>query len=324
MTKHPLRTLALLLVVSAPAFAHGHFNRFVVFGDSLSDPGNLFFITGQVSEAPFSPVLSAPYDEGPGHHFSNGPTWIERLARELGTPDSGRPALVKPGVNTNYAVGGARARPTAPPLPTFDLGAQVAIFLSDFHGHAPAHSTYAIWIGANDLDDAVTALSTDPTGATSSQIIQAAVGALGDNIQALWSAGARSFLIVNAPDLGLTPALLSRGPTAAAAGTQLSTAYNAGMAQLLTQLRVLPQIKFATLDTFDLLNDIVANPATFRIKDAQNPCLTFFVIENAICARPDDHLFWDALHPTASGHGIIEDAAEQALRHARAADVEAQ
>ena len=147
-----VNAVALIAVFSAPAYAGGS-NRFVVFGDSLSDPGNFFIEYAQVSTPPYEPVPSAPYDIH-GHHFSNGPTWIEQLADELDTRESGRPALERPGVYTNYAMGRARARPNAPAFPAFDLSTQVGLFLNDFGGQAPAHATYVIWIGANDLDDA--------------------------------------------------------------------------------------------------------------------------------------------------------------------------
>jgi hypothetical protein len=76
-----VNAVALLAVFSAPAYAGGS-HRFVVFGDSLSNPGNFFIEYGQVSKAPYQPVPSSPYDIH-GHHFSNGPTWIEQLADEL-------------------------------------------------------------------------------------------------------------------------------------------------------------------------------------------------------------------------------------------------
>ena len=65
-------------------------------------------------------------------------------------------------MNTNYAVGRARARPQAPQFAAYDLGTQVATFLTDFEGEAPGNTTYVIWIGANDLDDALSAALTDP------------------------------------------------------------------------------------------------------------------------------------------------------------------
>jgi phospholipase/lecithinase/hemolysin len=309
-----MSTAAVMLWAAAlPALADINSNRFVVFGDSLSDAGNYYYFYGQVSEAPFSPIPDAPYEIG-GHHFSNGATWIERLARELDTPDSGRPALARPRVNTNYAVGRARARPNAPVFPDFDLSTQVRLFLSDARGAAPARATYVIWIGSNDVDDALNALQTDPTGATSAGILNDALTAVGGNIQALWAAGARSFFVPNMPDFGLTPALLALGPAAVQAGHQLSSAYNAGLIQVLQQLQALPGIRFTGLDVYQVLNAAAANPAEFGLSDVQTPCLSFFVVTDAICTDPKSHLFWDAIHPTTAGHEIVEEAAEHALR----------
>jgi phospholipase/lecithinase/hemolysin len=309
-----VKAVALIAVLSAPAYAGGS-HQFVVFGDSLSDPGNFFIEYGLVSEPPYMPVPSAPYDIH-GHHFSNGPTWIEQLTEELGSRDSGRPALARPGVYTNYAMGRARARANAPVFPAFDLSTQVGLFLNDFGGHAPARATYVIWIGANDLDDAIGALQTDPSGATSIGIIQTALGTIAANIQALWGAGARAFLIPNEPDLGLTPAVRSAGPAAVGAATQLSEAFDAGLTQVLGGLQALPQIEFKTLDVFTLLHAVVSDPQAYRLRDAQDPCLTFFVSVDAICERQNRHLFWDGIHPTEAGHEIVEDAAQQVL-HAR-------
>jgi phospholipase/lecithinase/hemolysin len=308
-----VKAVALIAVFAAPVYADGGFHRFVVFGDSLSDPGNYFIEYGQVSEPPYQPVPSAPYDIH-GYHFSNGPTWIEQLTKELGSRDSGRPALARPGVYTNYAMGRARARANAPAFPYFDLSTQVGLFLSDFGDHAPARATYVIWIGANDLDDAIGALQTDPSGVTSVGIIQTALGAIAANIQALWAAGARSFLIPNEPDLGLTPAVHLAGPAAVGAATELSEAFDAGLVQVLGELQVLPQIEFKTLDTFALLHAVVSDPQAYHLKDVQDSCLTFFVLMDAVCERPNRYLFWDGIHPTVAGHEIVEDAAERVLR----------
>ena len=89
--------LALALSLTSAAFAHEAHARLVVFGDSLSDPGNYFAAFGQTSQAPYAPIPSAPYSIG-GHHFTNGKTWVEQLADGLNTPESGRPALLRPGV----------------------------------------------------------------------------------------------------------------------------------------------------------------------------------------------------------------------------------
>jgi hypothetical protein len=78
--------------------------RFVIFGDSLSDPGNTFAATGEFAVRPFAPIPAAPYLIG-RFHFSNGPTWVEQLAKDFRLPRSGKPALLRSGVYTNYASG---------------------------------------------------------------------------------------------------------------------------------------------------------------------------------------------------------------------------
>ncbi|MGO9948896.1 MAG: hypothetical protein ACLPWG_18835 [Steroidobacteraceae bacterium] len=60
----------------------------------------------------------------------------------------------------------------------------------------------------------------------------------------------------------------------------------------------------------------VSDPQAYRLRDAQDPCLTFFVSVDAFCERPNRYLFWDGIHPTVVGHEILEDAAQQVL-HAR-------
>src|SRR5437773_11819355 len=76
-----LFTCALWFSTYAAA-GEGELSRIVVFGDSLTDPGNAFVITHQVSVPPYQLIPDFPYARG-GHHFSNGKTWVEQLARRL-------------------------------------------------------------------------------------------------------------------------------------------------------------------------------------------------------------------------------------------------
>jgi outer membrane lipase/esterase len=305
--------LCLLVLSASPAAARADEARgFVFFGDSLSDPGNHYLAFGQVSRPPYQPVAIYPYAIG-GHHFSNGATWAEDLTDELDTAVSGMPALREPGVFTNYAVGRARARPGAPVFPDFDLGTQVAAYLTDFGGHAPANRTYVIWIGANDLFDALEALQGDPSGASSVVIIQQAMGAMAESVQALWAAGARDFLILNLPDPALTPYVRSLGPVAEGAATQLTAAYNGALAQVLGSLSALPQIQLEPFDINTLMHTVVAAPARYGLRDVADACLTFGVVTNAVCSDPDHYLFWDGIHPTRAGHAIISFAILKAV-----------
>ncbi|MBL8642894.1 MAG: hypothetical protein JNK21_03090, partial [Rhodospirillaceae bacterium] len=84
---------ASLLAMTAlvqPAAAQ-QYSNLIVFGDSLSDAGRLFAITGGTQPA------SPPYANG---RFSNGPVWVELLAPKLGFTFNGA---------TDFAVGGAES-----------------------------------------------------------------------------------------------------------------------------------------------------------------------------------------------------------------------
>jgi outer membrane lipase/esterase len=299
--------LALCLLILGGSIAAARADEspgFVFFGDSLTDPGNHYIAFGQVSRPPYQPVAIYPYPMG-GHHFSNGPTWAEDLADELDTPLSGKPALREPGVFTNYAVGRARARPGAPVFPDFDLGTQVRAFLADFGGRAPGNRTYVIWIGANDLFDALEALQLDPSAATSMGIIQQAIGATAENVQMLWAAGAREFLVLNLADPALTPYVRSLGAVAQGASTQLTAAYNGALAQVLASLGALLQTQIRQFDINAFLHTVVSSPDRYGMRNVQDSCLTFGVPTNAVCADPDRYLFWDGIHPTRAGHLLI-------------------
>ena len=301
----------LALAFASLAQAGGCQNRFVAFGDSLSDPGNFYAVFGVTVKAPFALIPDAPYAIG-GHHFSNGPTWVERLAERLDSPASGAPALAQPGVFTNYAVGGARARLHASP---YDLSTQVGLFLTNFRGQACPDALYVILIGGDDLRDALVAL---PTGgpAAAGAIVGAAVTGIADSVGALWSAGARRFLILDAPDISHAPAVRMAGPAAIGAASVLSASFNAGLGQAILQLQaVLPQIEITRFDDNALLTAIIATPQAFELSDVTDPCLRFGVIEDAICEEPSAFLFWDGLHLTSAGHRIVATTLQERVFH---------
>lgn len=302
----------LALVGAAPQLSAMPSLRLFFFGDSLSDSGNHFIAFHDVSVRPFEMVPDAPYPVG-GLHFTNGATWAEQLSYTLRTPTSGLPSLLASGVFTNYAVGRARARPLAPVFPYFDFAEQVRRFRSDFPLGAPATGIYVVWLGSNDLNDALTASASDPSGATSIAIIQAALAAEALNIQGLWQAGARDFLIVNVPNLALTPAVRAAGPVAQGAATAFTNAFNGGLNQALNTLSALPGIRLRRLDANAILTGIVADPARVGLTEVEAACITFGVVQNPFCRRPNDYLFWDGIHPTKAGHAIVAQAAANVL-----------
>lgn len=310
-----LALLASLMASSPPALAGATHPRFIVFGDSLSDPGNAFVLLKTVDVPPFTSLIpSAPYAVG-ALHFSNGPTWVEQLALREHTLSAG-PALLIPRIFSNYAVGGARARHEG----NYGLGAQVGLFVLDSGGHGPADAVYVVFVGGNDMRDALAALAIDPSGATSADIVQLALIAIRDNILTLYSAGARKLLVANAPDLALTPAVRLRGPGAQGAARYFATQFNANLEAILQGLQLSLGVSIARFDIYGIVNEIVASPAAARLTNVTDACIVLATLVNPYCTTPDTYLFWDGIHPTRVGHHILADRAAALLGFERTAD----
>jgi phospholipase/lecithinase/hemolysin len=297
---------ALVLALPAAASAHQAYSKLVVFGDSLSDPGNAFVLTGQVSIRPFNLIPDAPYAIG-GLHFSNGKTWAEDLAKDLHLPSG--PAFRNPLYFTNYAVGGARARSVT----GVDLTDQVNLFLGKHNNTADPDALYVILIGGNDIRDAIVAYQADASGATSADILKAALTAVADNIQTLAAAGAHKFLIGNAPNLALVPAILQQGTLAQFLAQLLSVEYNTELDITVKTLGTAFSLEVARLDLFGLLQSLVVKPRQLGLTDVTDSCITPGVIAHAICKDPGDYLFWDGIHPTRGVHAFLASQALQQL-----------
>ncbi len=306
--------LAVVVLASAsPAWA-GPPHRFVVFGDSLSDPGNAFVLLRDVEVPPFDSLIpDAPYARG-ALHFSNGPTWVEQLSLLDHALPSAGPALFIPLVFSNYAVGGARARHEGP----FDLSTQVGLFVRDFRGQGPSGALYIVFAGGNDLRDALQALAVGTSGATSLAIVQTALFSIRDNLLTLHAAGARHFLVPNAPDIGLAPAVRLQGPGAQGAATFLAGEFNRLLELTLQGLEASLGVEIVRVDVFRMLNEVVAAPAAFGLTDVTDPCIALNTKVHAFCASPNKFLFWDGIHPTVAGHRILAERANAALGAASA------
>ena len=302
--------LSWALGVSAFACAQGPPTGIVVFGDSLSDPGNAFALVGGTNTPPdysqdFFLVPDKPYARG-GHHFSNGATWIEQFARSKGLAASVQPAFRGSSAGaTNYAVGSARAHDDGSEV---NLTHQVGRFLQDFASAAPADALYVIEIGGNDIRDVAA------TGDGS--IIAGALGAIQTNIVSLYTAGARKFLVWNAPKVAVTPAIRMADalvPGTAAAIDGVTVQYNAALEIVLGTLeQALYGSQIVRFNAYDKIAAIYADGAAFGLSEVNAPCITPNVAPFA-CQNPDDYMFWDGIHPTKAVHAIFADEVAQLL-----------
>lgn len=265
------------------------FTDMYVFGDSLSDNGNAYILSGGgVSVPPYNPIPSLPYSSG---RFSNGPVAAELVAQDLGLSLAPR-ALG----GTNYALGGAETGPLSGPG-FVSLLDQVSLFQLDHGYSAPGDALYWIWGGGNDLRTGSVAAALD------------AVGNLANIVLDLYNSGARHFMVANAPDLGMTPEAIGGGVSADA--TALSAFFNSQLDAALSGLAMSLAIDMMTVDVFGLMHQMADDPAAYGFAELTTPCLSFGVTDPvaAQCSNPDEYLFWDAIHPTAAAHRVVAQAA---------------
>jgi phospholipase/lecithinase/hemolysin len=323
-------TLATLLAVAcvAPqlASAQESYKRIVVFGTSLSDPGNAFALAGGVNTPPnylqdIFMVPSAPYAQG-GHHLTNGATWIEQLARPMGLAGTVRPAFRGAAGATNYAVAGTRAFDDGDPT-TFQLSTQVDAFLQSLGGNpVPANWLIVMEMGSNDVRDAFVAGLSDPGLANA--IFVGALQSIGANLTRLRAAGATNFLIWSSvPNIGVTPAVRTLAAALEAqfgipqavvigAATGTAAAFSAQLENIVAGLE-LSGANVTRLNVFPMVNALVADPASFGLTNVTMPCITPNLAPYK-CQNPDEYLFWDGIHPTSAVHGILAQAAAAALQ----------
>ena len=318
MNSSRFRTYYLLLFISlilpGLATADKANGGIVIFGDSLSDTGNRYYETGVATTPPYSELLDyflvpdGPYTRG-GLNFSNGGPWIEQLTKSTGQKGYVGPALRNQGKASNYAYGGARAQSDIEIIENSNqhLPEQVTNFLADVNYSASSDALYIIFIGGNDIFDAMIAPIFVPIENISDNIVLLAIQSVVTQIMTLKAHGAEKFLVLNAPDLSKTPAVkiaaakFSPQDPSALIGEakRLSMLYNSLLHAYLDDV---PGIEI--IDVYDALDKIITNPEDYGISNTTDPC----VMPNQppyACKNPDDYVFWDGIHPTKKVHAII-------------------
>jgi phospholipase/lecithinase/hemolysin len=285
-------TLAIGLLLAWPISSLADsLAQLVVFGDSLSDTGNVYIATGGAMPVP--PAYTAGlYTDGPDSFpATTGPlgVWVQQLAGMMHITSPG-PSLAG---GTNYAFGGALTGYD----PTFGsggepyVGDQVNLYLAGHPTGVPSNALYTFWAGANDIF----------TGASPLM----AVANISANISTLYADGARDFLWLDMPPLGNTPDILVLGETTLF--NELSQEYNADWLATIAMLDAEdPGIKIVGADVYALVEEMLADPSAFGFANIDTPA-------QGLSVNPNTYLFWDGVHPTTEGHYWVANLAYQDL-----------
>jgi phospholipase/lecithinase/hemolysin len=253
----------------------------IVYGDSLSDNGNLY-------NATLGAIPAAPYYDG---RFSNGPVAVEQLSGLLGAPLLD---FAWGGATTGVGNGGDGGSQTS--FGSLGLPGMLTE-LAGSASHVPssliASSLFVVWGGANDYE------------ANGSPLIAAAdIDAI---VTALKAEGATDILVPGLPNLALTPEF-----SGSSAATQYSLTFNQALQTTLPA-------GATYFDTYALLNSIVADPLAYGFTNVTGSCYDGNYLTPILdpfvtpCSNPSQYLFWDDLHPTTAADAILAEAFDQAV-----------
>jgi outer membrane lipase/esterase len=291
-----LALAASTLLAAAPAAA-GPYSSLTVFGDSLSDTGNILAATGGA-------FPMAPYQPG---RFSDGPVWIDVLAAGLGLPMGATPSLLG---GSNYAYGGARTGLTGHPLNPFSppgVLKQVQDVWAPAHASADANGLYVVVGGGNDMRDARSAVGGNDS--TRQAAAEAAAQNIEDSVALLASLGARTVMISTLPDLGATPEAFFLGDVADS--SDATARYNQAVWAIEGTLEALyTDLDVIVFDMAGIAAEIRANPAAYGFTNVGLPCDLFPPFPGGPTGGAcSTSLFSDSLHPSAAAHAILGAAA---------------
>jgi phospholipase/lecithinase/hemolysin len=285
-----LLTCWLALFLLGAAWANG---KLVVFGDSLSDNGNLFAITqGADPPPPYGVTFDGTNKIFPGR-FTDGRNWVDyfhRVAKSSGVDVPVVTAYFADPQNdhaTNFAIGGSTSgavNVSGPTLPGFP--AQIDAYLEHLGEKSAADDLCLIWIGANDFSAGINPAQT--------------IANIKDGIVKLSDKGAKDFIVISIPDLSLTPVVTAAGGPTILAAKRFVVTTNVLLELELLRFAFLHRINIGLVDINAIFVPAVFNPVKFGFTNSTGSALAALAANPEI--NPNDYVFWDGFHPTTNVH----------------------
>jgi phospholipase/lecithinase/hemolysin len=317
------------------------FTNMVTFGDSLSDVGT--YQVGEVAAL------------GGGKftiNASGNKIWVEDIATALTLP---APCAAETGLDGSaaygfsvpvtthsgcydFAQGGSRVtNPVGPGnallggtnaisgFLTVPVDTQIQTYLTANNGAFTGHELVTVWAGANDLFINLSELSGGLE--TPNQAVAALEQAAGEEAayinQAILANGANYVLVMNLPDVSLTPFAIAQGSANQAEIQQLTIVYNTA---LKASLAGVPASKVLYFDTFTASQGEAANATAYGLTNittpacnlapAANPLGSSLICSNANLSGANvlNYEYADEVHPTPYAHALLSKGVLSAMQ----------
>ena len=145
---------------------------------------------------------------------------------------------------------------------------------------------YVIGIGANDFSAGI-----DPAET---------VANIKEGIATLSGNGARNFVVINVPDLSLTPQVKALGGATILAAKRFVFMANVLLEVELLRFAFLHRISIDLVDINAIFIPLVLNPGRFGFTNSTDAAFT----AQGVVSNPNKYVFWDGFHPTTKVHRI--------------------
>jgi phospholipase/lecithinase/hemolysin len=293
-----------ILLLTPLSLTAGAFDKLIVFGDSLSDNGNL----ASLADFIFLTNPNLPYHKG----FTNGPTAVEHLAKSLVLPLDPSLYLTTPPQNitgNNFAVAGAKAAG----IRGIDLTTQFAAFLTSPVGNISKDTLYIIFIGGNDIRD----MRDQKNEKMAHDILNTAASNIKSILSNLVNAGAAHIMVVNSPDIGKIPetqmlAQATNDHNLIRRASKLTDAYNEKLAEIVKHTEKRKDIDIVLFDVQTFFDGLVNNGQAYLFSNTKDACFTSdfnsisFLSYYPNCNKDkldnNAYVYFDEIHPSQRVH----------------------
>ncbi|MFC4161240.1 autotransporter domain-containing protein [Chitinimonas lacunae] len=213
---------AAIAATAAPVALAAPFSNVYFFGDSLTDSGAFGGL----------PTSYGVLPAGARNTTDDAKLYAHYVAGRYGfavTPVN--PINPTLGKGNNYAQGGARANGNANTT-ALSIGSQVGNYVRDHGGQVDVNALHVVWVGGNDVADALRVGATG-TAADAQRVVSGAAQSTLQQVGQLKALGAKYVVVVNVPDLARVPRLMFDTSRAAASTVVNGTATETTARQLL-------------------------------------------------------------------------------------------
>ncbi|KAG6405082.1 hypothetical protein SASPL_132664 [Salvia splendens] len=336
--------MALALAVTAEPQVPCYF----IFGDSLVDNGNNNNIQS-LAKANYLPY-GIDFPAGPTGRFSNGKTTVDVIAELLGFDDyippyaTARGQQILRGVNYASAAAGIRQETGQQLGARIDFTGQINNYKNtvsqvvDILGDEDSAASYlskciySVGVGSNDYLNNYFMPQYYSTSRQYSpeQYAEVLIRQYTEQLRMLYNFGARKFVLIGVGQIGCSPNALAQnspdGRTCVARINNANQIFNSRLRGLVDEFNGnTPDARFIYVDAYGVFQDLIDSPSDFGFTVTNAGCcgvgrnngqITCLPLQPS-CQNRDEHLFWDAFHPTEAANVVV---GRRAYRAERASD----